>query len=81
MDHVFKCKHCNEEFIVNRNEFNCMILRHGSYKSNDQNMNPHLPKSECDRLFTAGEIYGCGKPLKIIQIKDDEYDVIICDYI
>lgn len=80
MDHVFKCKHCNEEFIVNRNDFNCMILRHGVYKSNMNNMNPHAPREECDMLLANNLIFGCGKPLKIIQ-DGDNFDVIICDYI
>ena len=79
-DHIFKCKHCNEEFIINERDFNCMILRHGSYKINYMNINPHLPKNECDSLFETGAIYGCGKPLKIIY-QDNKYDIVICDYI
>lgn len=80
MDYVFRCRHCNEDFVVNRNDFNCMILRHGVYKENMNNMNPHAPQSECDQLFQDGLIFGCGKPLKIIEV-DGTFDVIICDYI
>lgn len=80
MDHIFKCKHCNDDFIVNKNDFNCMILRHGVYKNNMVPMNPHTPKDECDKLSVEGEIFGCGKPLKIIT-SDNGFDVIICDYI
>jgi hypothetical protein len=33
-----------------KNEINCAIFRHGSYKKNLQQMNPHEKKEECDRL-------------------------------
>jgi len=80
MDHIFKCPHCDMDFIVNRNDFNCMILRHGSYKGTMLNINPHLNKEECDRLFQNNEIYGCGKPLQIVE-NNGTFDVIICSYI
>ena len=28
-DYIFICLHCNNEFIININDFNCKILRHG----------------------------------------------------
>jgi len=80
MDYVFVCKHCNENFIINLKDFNCKILRHGVYKSNLQHINPHESKINCDNLVNNNLIYGCGKPLLIVQ-KDNEYDVEICDYI
>ena len=81
MDIILTCCHCNNIFIVNTKEFNCKILRHGIYKSNYQQINPHLPKNECDRLFNNDLIYGCGKPLQIIVNDNNDYEVIICDYI
>lgn len=80
MDYVFKCLHCNDDFIINRNDFNCMILRHGSYINNMQPIHPHLNKFECDKLVDNSVIYGCGKPLRIINI-NDTFTVEICDYI
>ena len=80
MDYVFLCKHCNQNFIINLKDFNCKILRHGVYKANLQHINPHESKIICDNLFNNNLIYGCGKPLLIIQ-KNDEYDVEICEYI
>lgn len=80
MDHVFECKHCNEFFIVNSKDFNCMILRHGVNKNTFQYINPHTAKTECDILFKNNMIYGCGKPLKIIK-NNNGYEVIICEYI
>lgn len=81
MDYIFRCRHCNEDFIVNRNDFNCMILRHAVYKSNMQYIPPHSSEEECTRLLQNGEIFGCGKPLKIITLENGTFDVIICDYI
>ena len=80
MDYIFTCKHCNEQFIVNINDFNCKILRHGVVKLTSQPISPHESKENCDILFTNNLIYGCGKPLIIIE-KDNEYDVEICGYI
>jgi len=81
MDIILTCGHCNNNFIINTKEFNCKILRHGIYKSNYQQINPHLPKNECDQLFNNNLIYGCGKPLKIIVNDNNDHETIICDYI
>ena len=34
-------------------------IRHG------EQLNPHLPKKECDRLVDEGAIWGCGKPFML----------------
>ena len=80
MDHIFECKHCKELFTINSKDFNCMILRHGVLKSTMNPINPHSPKNECDDLVSKKLIYGCGKPLQIIN-NNNQFDVIICDYI
>ena len=38
---IFKCPHCNEDIEVLRNEINCHIFRHGIFKADYQQMNPH----------------------------------------
>jgi hypothetical protein len=81
MDIVFKCKHCNECFIVNKNDFNCKILRHGVIKTSLQAINPHETKEICDKLFNDNLIYGCGKPLMIVGSNEKDFDVIVCHYI
>lgn len=83
MEHTFICLHCNEPFVVAYQDFNCRILRHGVFKHNLQPINPHSTKEECERLVTAGLIFGCGKPLQIVDHSscDYSYNVIICDYI
>lgn len=80
MDHIFVCLHCNQPFVVHHNEFNCRILRHGVFKHNLQPINPHSSKEECDKLVYDDVIYGCGKPLQIVD-SNDGYQVIVCDYI
>ena len=81
--HIFKCLHCGEDFMIQKSDFNCKILRHAVYKDSMQSINPHAPKEECDRLVSEGLVYGCGKPLRISKGKNDEgkYEVEICEYI
>lgn len=74
--YIIICPHCKENIIVNKNEINCTIFRHGVIKSNNQQMNPHTPKTECDRLFNENLIYGCGKPFKF-----NGTTLSKCDYI
>ena len=63
-----------------KNEINCAIFRHGVMKSTLKQINPHLPKSECDKLYMNDDIYGCGKPFKLIH-QDNSFKAIKCDYI
>lgn len=79
--YFFKCPHCQEEIIVHKNEVNCKIFRHGVYKSTKKQIDPHMKKEECDRLYNFGEIYGCGKPFRFVFSPDGFHYVIICDYI
>lgn len=73
-----ECPHCKCQVEIL--EINCAIFRHGVLKSNGQQMNPHTPKSECDRLAETGEIYGCGKPFRVTK-NNDGIQAEICDYI
>lgn len=73
-----KCPHCNEYVIIE--QINCSIFRHGVIKTNLQQINPHLPKIECDKLKELDLIYGCGKPFKVV-IENNEWKGIECDYI
>jgi hypothetical protein len=49
-------------------------------KTTMQQMDPHLPKADCDRLTINGLIIGCGKPFKLVK-NNEEYIAIKCDYI
>ena len=73
-----QCPHCNDYLIIE--QINCAIFRHGVYKLNNQQINPHLSKNECDNLKQKDLIYGCGKPFMVKNI-DNNWIAIICDYI
>ena len=72
-----ECPHCNGTVLIE--QLNCCIFRHGIIKSTMQQINPHAPKIECDRLVEFNQILGCGKPFRVI--KQDKYVAVICDYI
>jgi hypothetical protein len=75
---IIICPHCYNYIEII--ELNCCIFRHGTYKLNNKQINPHLKKEECVYLIKNNLIYGCGKPFQII-INKNEIKVIICDYI
>lgn len=78
MSQIIKCPHCNQSCEIL--ELNCRIFRCGIYKNNFQQIPPHLDKITCDLLVEKNEIYGCGKPFRI-EIENNIYKPIICDYI
>ena len=72
------CPHCSCLLIIE--QINCGIFRHGIYKNDFVQIDPHLPKNKCDELIEKNLIYGCGKPFKIEQ-NNDVLIAIECDYI
>jgi hypothetical protein len=78
-DIIVSCPHCGKPIIIEK--LNCCIFRHGFVIKTGQQMNPHASKDECDNLLMNKEIWGCGKPFKIIKSEKDEYTTEICDYI
>ena len=74
---VVNCPHCDLQILIFKNEINCQIFRHGVYKHNHQQMPPHTPKVQCDKLAEEDKIYGCGKPFRIVNQKE----AIECGYI
>lgn len=79
--HLFNCPHCQGSIIVQQNELNCRIFRHGVYISNGIPIPPHAPKEECDRLVEQNLIVGCGKPFRVNRQEDGTEQAVICDYI
>jgi len=75
---IIKCPHCQEFIIIL--EINCGIFRHGVFKNNGQQIDPHTPKNICDNYIQDNLIYGCSKPFQII-FKDGIFITEICDYI
>jgi DNA-directed RNA polymerase subunit RPC12/RpoP len=73
------CPHCN--ITIEIIELNCRIFRCGILKSTGQQIDPHLAKEHCDRLFEKGEIHGCGKPFKVDTQPDGSLVCYDCGYI
>jgi hypothetical protein len=79
---VFECPHCDLLIQVSKKQTNCCIFRHGAIKENLKQVDPHLPKEQCDTLFDKGLIWGCGKPFQFHKAtKDFEAFVDMCEYI
>ena len=78
---IVPCPHCNGSVLIMRNEINCSIFRHGIYKHNKQQMNPHASERECTRARMDGLIYGCGKPFRLQGALTGKYTAVVCDYI
>ncbi len=75
------CPHCSCQFMVMENEIACAIFRHAIYKNTFEQINPHMPKEECDTLFEEGKVYGCAKPFRLEKNEEGEYIAVVCDYI
>ncbi len=44
---------------------NCAIFRCGVYKATGVQIDPHMPKEQCEAI--KDEIYGCGNPFKFVD--------------
>lgn len=75
------CPHCNDGIEINLNEINCKIYRHGVYKNNYQQIDPHMKKETIDELKEKDSIFGCGRPFEIIKSQENEWKLVVCDYI
>jgi hypothetical protein len=81
---VVQCPHCKYHILIE--ELNCRIFRHGVFKINGTQINPHASKELCDYYINNKLILGCSKPFQIIPNKhsknnDDQFIAVICDYI
>jgi hypothetical protein len=72
------CPHCFGGVEVLKINVNCAIFRHAIYKPSGEQVDPHLPKEQCDALVAGDRVDGCCKPFKI----DVQQRVAVaCDYI
>ena len=74
------CPHCKQVIEVLKSHFNCKIFRHGVFKDTYTQIDPHLPKVQCDKLVAENKIFGCGKPFRLV-IEGNKFKTEICDYI
>jgi hypothetical protein len=79
MEGIVTCPHCKDPVIIS--QLNCRIFRHGAYRHNGAQINPHETKEECRRLSENSLIFGCGGPFYVKG--DSATDIIaeVCDYI
>jgi hypothetical protein len=85
---LFKCPWCdNDDFLVHttRRSISCTIYRHGVFKKNHFQIQPHLTEEKCKTLIENEEIYGCAKPIRIIIVKDTKTEELVyyfqkCEY-
>jgi hypothetical protein len=75
------CPHCEGTIIVQTNELNCRIFRHGVFLANGEPIPPHSPQTECERLVSENLIVGCGKPFQVVHQEDGSEQAVACDYI
>lgn len=73
---IYNCPWCDTILIILKKDQNCKIFRHGVYKNNFKQINPHASEEECKLLIEQDLIYGCGKPFKLNRNKLEK-----CDYI
>lgn len=77
-DLILACPQCGQ--LVAIQQLNCRIFRHASYKLTGEQIPPHTPQAECERLVQGELIYGCGKPFQIVE-NENIYVAVICGYI
>ena len=75
---IVNCPHCNIPVLIE--QLNCKIFRHGIFKSNNIQINPHSSKQDCDYYINNDLIYGCGRPFRIVE-NNNEIETEICEYI
>ena len=74
-----ECPHCRCPVVIEA--INCGIFRHGVLKSTGEQIPPHASKEVCDELASRGDIYGCGKPFRVVKNNLDELVCEECEYI
>lgn len=63
--YIFECPHCGGGIEVLPQHVACAIFRHAVYKHNNEPVQPHMSKDDCDKLLQAGLVRGCCRPLSV----------------
>ena len=64
-DIIVECPHCFGSVLIMKSDIRCGIFRHGIYKKNGRQINPHSSQKQCDTLLKSGKIVGCGKQFRL----------------
>ena len=75
---LISCPHCS--MTVEIIALNCRIFRCGVFKNTMRQIDPHLPKEQCEKLIEDRVIYGCARPFKV-EGTTDKPEVSVCGYI
>ena len=76
---VVACPHCGG--VVDVESINCAIFRHGTFKRNGSQIPPHARKADCDQWIERNEIYGCGRPFRVVRDISGAWIAVACEYI
>lgn len=85
--YIFMCPHCDHTIQVDQNQVNCRIFRHAYFFRQTptgiellNQLPPHAPQQECDRVVREKLVIGCAKPF-IMQPDNGGYRIEKCGYI
>lgn len=68
------CPHCACQVEIS--DINCGVFRHAVYKTSPpQEVHPHAPQHECERLVRENLVHGCAKPFRVVR--DPETNVFV----
>jgi hypothetical protein len=73
---IYFCPYYDCASAIEIVEVNCAIFRCGVHKDTGHQIEPHLPKEECDKLKKDNKIWGCGRPFQLVNNK-----LVKCKYI
>jgi hypothetical protein len=59
------CPHCLGEIQIAKQEINCGIFRHATFKGTGVQVDSHAPQSVIAMLMSGGMVRGCGQPFKV----------------
>lgn len=77
---IFNCPTCSCMIQIFKKDLNCHIFRHGIFKSNGKQINPHSDEKTVLGYISQDLIYGCGHPFKI-ENKDSKLAISVCEWI
>jgi hypothetical protein len=75
---IIICPHCNDFILIKK--INCAIFRHGMFIKTGKQIDPHASREMCEYYINNKQIYGCGKPFRIIN-NNGTLKTEICDYV
>ena len=79
--YTFECPNCGNMIMVHKDDVGCAIFRHGQFRKDGSQINPHAPEEYCIAMARKKLIYGCGKPFMLTNRGNIFTHAVECDYI